>query len=1712
MSNAEQPARGPEDVTGIAPDVVDVGQGTLPVDGVSQFIDPLAEDPVEMGLQPSKAQVVGAAGLLAVALRDTNVTPEAVEEMFSSPTGAQTPVRELIDQMLEEEDDLRPLVQDRVLRMRGMSPAAQLEALRELEGPVFDVNVAERKVAEAAAIAEAVASDEEDADEWAQVAQDRVESIPRALTPWDPAMGTPEEQQEAVWESLRAMREQAEESLGVLDFVEQITPVGSLPTLNAVVDQINLAMGFTGDYSKPQSYARVGEALRNLRNYYRQAPQAERTRMAKVVLNELKGNTGLFQDSNDLVVLHVLDNLFSEVLTGADQYTQEIEPTEAERKQLEARLEAISEERAALQYGPGYSQKKRALIRERNRIHARLESMTSSQFMDDILNALDLTGLGSVAGGTIRFGTKYVPAAWRRMFSAAPETAGRRVADAVENPEVAKQMGMTPANAVEQGLPNTGRVERGANVLTELELRQRDALEVLQRQRRSVNLTEAERAAALQEIADDIDILTSKRLPKTHVNLSSVTARADGTGADIEVVFGATAQRGYSTLGGAQRAQLTAVEEVFGAGAKPEIVEWDAAANAFRAVPEGTSPKTSGEYFLRVQDSRSYASARQTWGALQLGDDAVADLQLGASVSRWTRGLNVFDRLTQAFVSARARQARSAQAIGLGLIKPLADLPFEKKQLLAAIVKKNEGRVLTRAELGAQGADDSVIEAYNAFRAVDDGIYDTLDELLRTDKLRNGMQELRVNGVRAGFVKPYERLAALGQDSPKVFDPETGLVKTMSRDELAQLYDKGGQIGRLEYPVNGPQGLARHVLLSGKNSKLLPVPMRGVLPRIPGHYPHTSQGAYVVYGVRNGERVALKLAATETDAAEYVARRSALMAQRASRGKGSRFERIGYELDGSLQQPEAFAKKLDEMIVNRGGILFGQRSGGRLGNLSPDFGAIELDPIAALLQGWDVATQSVTKGELVSTMKKRLHNFLRLPENKNLFVGGDTPAERLSMQNINTTFSSVRARDTAVAYMKQIELMEATPDGWRNATRAVYQRMAHAAFKLGQKPFVAKLGLKGATRRIEEATLSASRRSANVVSAYMSLMHAMYIAIPAIRQFVMNVAQTSVASAMFPAQAAKSWRQFPGIASAVYGRISWLHGGKQVFTDAMLRQYAQGMSKVTGLSVDEVVGLTDTIVESGLIDAVSHNTMIREAVGEAAAKAMTAKASATTGALGAAGRAAARVGEAVRWPVNQLSRIGFQAGENVNQIVSFLHLYNADKAAGLADLTSSLYRDQLVGRAAELTGNMIAEAAPEYTRSMVKPLFQWLQFSHKMMLLGLPKSIGGSSMFSGVEKARMVFMQYLLFGAQASAVTAVLHKLIEDRVVEKIELTEDGDANAFVQAWRSDLGVQFMDGIVFDYSANKVAQALFGEADEKWEDFRWSKTFAPGSGHDALSERIIGMFSLDPQAVLGVQVKTASNLWNYGSLVADVTLARFRDMDDAPFEQRAEQLVKRGGALLIAPYGKWLAARWATDHDMRLASGGRVAEAYTNDFEAAISVAIGVETKDRLAYYEARKAIEGSGAGAARKDRVQELADIYWQQLVDNSTKFSAQAPSDDIYDELLKNYINDQGLILSALDRRDKEAITEIIDAKLQRVASGDGTTAEQAFVERITRKLANGGFGGEGPKVANYLRHLPFVKDDPAMSILVEDAWREVMEEPEPQNMTTNETTYGN
>lgn len=1653
-----------------------------------------SEQPVRPS--PRREVLIGASGIYNVALGRQDITGDYVDQLLAQGRYGYQDYGNLLPELRSAIFGRDPEVEQAAARNiildPNMTPEQKVEAIGLLpQTGQDDVNGVQRAATERAAIAEYAAEDDDDDAERLASNLNAVQNIPDDTAPVD---GDVDE----VYAEINEIYKQSKGAKwgDIYDLAEQMTPVGSLPTLNATVKRVYEYLGpdfADSNYARVMSYGQVGSAMKELRQAYRDGDPATKRRIASAVLRAVKEDTSIIGDSNTFVVVQVIEQVLPGVI-GEDIYAESDVNTE-EAAALDAQIAAARK--------AGDQVKVQQLLAQRYPVQP-------MKMLDNVFNILDWVGVGGVGRQGLSAGNKYVPRLWDWMFGAAPKTGARRGADAIQNPEVAAQMGMTPEDAAHAGLPNSGAVvERGMASIAEIAKRDREVNDALARISVPVNMTDAERASAFQDILDDVNLYASKPLPKQQLHSSSITPRDDKRGVDIVGVFGKNEYHGYATLEAAQKATGNAVEQMFGKGAPVEIVQYNPITRGFDPVPAGTNPKAVGDFYLRVQDTRLYSSTKNTWGALSLGDDSVANLTLGAAVSRWTRGINVFNPQFQDWISSRAREGYAMEAMAAGYMKPILALPEEQKLLLSNIIKAEEGRVLNSTELAAKGLSDDGIAAYHSFRALDDTMYNLLDGFLRVEKQRAGLQDIYHNNQRVGFGKPIQSPDLL--DNARVFDPSDGSYHSYTKADLQRLYGEGGSIARLEYPIRGGKGNADYVLLGDRATKVLPVPMKGILPRIPGHYPHIQQGNFVVYGfAKNGERRALALAADETTARAYAARREARAANRQAKSKSVGFTRYAVERDMTLAVPERYAARLDEMMQGRQGLLFGQRSGGKLRNLNPEVADTELDPIAGLLQGWQSASYHVGKGELIANLRQRVANYVNSIPGLGKYK--DIPADKIDVSMIAETANG-RARDKALAMLKQIELMEGVPDAYRAATRAIYQRLAtgmHRITQLVYKPTIGvagkakgkpEAGLASILRASERGLLSASKGASNPLSGITSLAHQVYIAMGFSRQWVLNTIQLTVAAGLHPLQTGKMVRQMAPFTAAVFQRAAFLHGDptsllkSTTLDNEGLRALAQMTKHLHGLDVDEFVKLVDTVVERGIIDATAHNTLVRDSVGRFTQKAMTQQASTLSRRAGALQRAGEAVGRVVGLPGRIGTQIGFQLGENMNQLGSLLLRYNADKAAGKANLNSQKYVDDLVGSVAEITGNMIPDASFAYTRNWLKLATQWLQFNHKMLLLTLPKKLGGSTKLSGVEKARIGISQFLLFGTEATVISSVAHNVMESALIEKMEEAGVQD-NALVEWWRGAEAKAWFDGLVFDYTANRVMQAIYGEPDEQWRDFAWSKAVAPGSGHEMINERIIGIFALDPEAIMGTQLSLASNLLDYGRTVGNVALAQWSGEDKVPFEKRAEQLMKRGASILFPTYGKWLAAKWALEHDANIGRGGQLMEGFRNEMEAVLSVHFGINTKDRESYYAAMQQL-GSKTRAEEKAEVDAITAKYWESLVANATKFASENQDSDMYTAMVNEWTADQALLFSMLDREDRERMNEVIAQKLQDVASGNGSPAETEFVRKLAQKLQNGGFGSEGPKIANYLRNLDFVKNNPERAYLVEQAWDEMMQD---------------
>lgn len=1671
---------------------------------------PMPTDEIGERADPDPERLMGAAEILRAATKDRSINEQSVLDMLHQQTGGEVTRAALAQLELANggarRDQLLSALTNPALTVD--SKLALIQQMDQLGS--FDANAVDRSY-----IREAQQQDQQDdsglpdQEQWNQHVQNLTNtSQPDVESPEAASYGA---YTKTALQELQEAYKEANGNIGLLDIAEQL-PMGALPTLNRAVSNIYKDLNMSGGLEQAMSYGAVGEALADLRNTIKQMNPEQRDNAMRVVMKNLKQHSGLVQDSNDLVTVQVLDNLFSKELTGRDEYAFENSGgslTPAQQEELR-RLN----QKLALDPRGGSSEDR---ARQQELVN-QAQGFGPGRMLDNIFNLMDWAPFAGAASKTIKFGPKIATRMWGKLFRQAPEAGAKIAAEAAADPALAARMGMTQGQVIELGLPsartNAEASQQGTNIFDRWMAEQADNTDTKLRMAQPHNLTQAEAEKAYQEIAGDWDILLSRPKPKLHLNQSNIALAEDGNSAEIEAVFGMTSQRGWAQLGNARKAAKDAAEEVFGVDANVEIVARNEKTGMLEVVDPSTPDTTIGEFYQRVKDTRHLESAGNTFGALQFADDTVDNMVLGEAVSSWTRGANIFNDFTLDKISTRATQHKALQASFLSDFSKITALPASKQQKLSKVIIESEGRVLDGRELEiAFKGDQKLMKAYTDFRRIDDTMYALEDRAVRNAYLREGLSDIRYDGKRLGWGKRVDNAEeVLGKN---VWDPDKGEMVRMSKARWEFETRLNGSFAKMKYDIHGSSESASYVLLRHGKSRVLPIPQSGVLPRIPGHYPHMFTYNHLVRArMKDGSIRAVAGALDKTTAARHLTRLQA-------RKKPANVESYFLDVDSPLRQADAYGSSIDELSINRGGVLFGKRNDGKIRNLNKRDHVAEYDPIAALLRGTEIMSTKATKGDLTQSMRVRLHNYLQTPEAREVLP--PMARNKGAMQLTLDDFPNAPPRtpgDKAKAYMRQIDLMERSPDAWSQLQKGAYRQMSHFAYMLAER-----LGMKdGPLVALDRFASNQAREGQSYVGKAMGLIHNLYISMAVPKQLAYQIMQTSVPLSMHPIQFAKSLRQVGPLAMLVSFRLNALHSKGVGKLFSMEARKVAPFAKAMGVSTQEAMDLTELVVKNGIIDAVSHNVAIKDAIGEAAQRTAERNARGPASALGRlieSGREAmGPLGQLTRartWSqatFGKMSKYGFEAGENANQLMTLLTLYNADKAAGKAALKSSAYADDLIGRTRELTGNMIKEATPGYARSVLKPILQWVPFQHKMILLMLPDALGGAARFSGKDKAAIALGQFLIYGASGGAVFGIAKSIIEKEVVESIE----GDPNAdklragFAEMWRDPLTRKAMDGFLADYIGNNVMKAIYGEDDpERPGEFAWGKAFAPGSGYGFIGDKIQAVAALDTDELLGVTGDYASRVGQFAQLVRQVATANLKQMDAVPLNQRVEMVLKQGAIDLIPMYGKYVTAQWALANENYISQGGQLGDGFNSEIEVILSQQFGVETKDRASFIEARDRLADKMADPKERDaELRKVADTYWRRLVTQSVKAEAEAPTDEMYHQLMQQHLLNDSLVLSTLDPLDREKFNELIARKLDTVYKGNGDSSEKAFIEKQAQILEQGGYGSDGPNIANYLRNLSFVQQNPQYSTMIEQAWMRIMQEQQAEGLRpTDEET---
>lgn len=1638
----------------------------------------------QVDLPPTREQAEEAAEWYNLAAGDSmiqNVTPESVLRSIEQDVTTED-VKFLLDRVGKENADQRQRMIVAAIANPKIAVEQKMQLIRELDHfREYDLNGIQRMALHNQNQANLQSGTPEGEDDY-RAAVEFIESIPVDIEAFPPSESTPEESRTAFQELLNAAYEDADSKMwgfeGAADFIGTLIPF----RFQAPVMRIYNNLGLDETLVDKGGHLLLGEALRLIREKIDTMDEAEKSDTLAMVLSVLKPNSGIFKDGNNLVTTHTLSQIFYQDLFGEPYFTEASKADQDAYFKAKADMERWFNRGDITKALEAKERMNKARVAAKGRLPGE-DRVGFTQFVDNVGSVFDLVALGGVARATLQWGNKALSSGLRRTKRVNPDKAASDVTDAILDSAVAERMGMTQVEAVEKVLPALAPAmqEGGVNGLGEIIRRSLDAQDMMLRQQARSNFSMAQRADALKEVREQFDDLASA--PRSVVRVDESVVEDVGDGIQITGIFGRTTHKPYSTLEQARSAKPTAVEKVFGKDTPVDIVMRDPSTGKLVDVPKDLADDATGEFFLRAQDYRTYDSAPNVFEGVVFGEKDIKSTWLG---SKWNWVLpagSIFSpELFNQF--ARAGQHRmSFSKISTGLFSDISSLSQKQQQLLSLTLKEGEkanpatgvGKTFTPTELRGKGLDEKAISSYYGVRAASDIMHNVANGHLRTQYLREGMRDIQGPNGRIGFAKP-QRHADVTNRTIEVYDPATDSFMRLGARDVDAIYGKGASLGELKQVMLGRKGgEATHVLINPKDkTRVLPIPQQ-VLTRVEGYYPHMWDGNFILWGkTHSGNRVALGIARAESDVKKIADRAKASLAKQQAAGKKARFAEIGYEFDRSLAEIGNRGALIEDIYVNMGGPVFGHRNGGELRNLSKQDGDAMVDPILALMRGMELVGHQVTKGELATNLRMKLYNYAK----HHGLLKDPARGVPQTMDDLLQRADKMPQWRRAAAAMKQIETFQYLPDA-ADIHTSMFLRTAASILD--------NMGMRALSARIAE---KAGRRG-DIMAKTMGMLHRQRIASNPVAQFALQATQSLMLMGVSPRAYIQAVRQSTGVAYLIGLRSLDLHNSKMfgkigmTMTKEEITREAGAISKLIGVKANELNKIVDAALESGFIDSVGHNTMMRMALQDAAQSRMQASARAinknpVARVLGKFGRGA----DAATFGV--MSKMGFEGGEYMNRIATMMALYNRDVTKKVANLNSQTYLDDLFGRATEITGSMIPELAFQYQRGWFKAAMQWVSFQHKMLFLMMPEFAGGSRQFTAKQKWGIVLTQFLLFGRRAAAHTDVVYRLVENEILRRENIPSE-EKDKLVAAWRHPATEAVVSGLLTDYAINEVIQSV----NEEMPDFAFSSRFAPGGASEFIAERLFEIADNPMEALFGMGGEQVGEIAKFVKRASRIILAQAKDLDDVPLNERIDELMKQGGKLNFSFYNRYLASSAAMKVGGYMSAGGVVNEGFSGELEANLFTHFGVMTKSREELYEAQDRysqwIESDPKN--KKEELDELAQQAYRDMIFRVVQASKDSGGRrEIFDTLLDEAMREQELLFSFLPRQDAARISELMQEKAIRAINNPQDSAERRFVEEMLAPLQEGGFGSDTLKTASYLKNAEFVKQNPALLDIVD------------------------
>jgi hypothetical protein len=607
--------------------------------------------------------------------------------------------------------------------------------------------------------------------------------------------------------------------------------------------------------------------------------------------------------------------------------------------------------------------------------------------------------------------------------------------------------------------------------------------------------------------------------------------------------------------------------------------------------------------------------------------------------------------------------------IGDDFAKTMEKLPTDRQGMVETVIREanQQGLDLNYTKMVADGFRPQEIDALKSWRNYWDTVYHLENaDLAKTLRNRGYKEFVDAEHDTRMFAKPVPRNQA--GTSAKVYDHTTGEIKHLSKQDIEELYAREGELAHLRQPMQVGEDAAEFIVNTNKPGANY---MRGinnsteVLAYRKGYYSvNYTDPHFIIKKVKNSKGEVLYEKAVAT--AKNKKQADILTARMMVTDGGEYYNRL------DLKAANTSSDEYWDIAQARGRSAQrtrGQRLEDATSSIDPSQANI-MSPVDALVHSARSIGRRVEMRDVIDSGKQRaLHQYSEFfPDGK--FGQKVYPGTASDIQYRGGGAKDAKKLADARSTFEYFKYLE---DGYINHIDDTY--------KVALKFLAEAAGNKHMSKAEAAARWVGDSRGPSAMGK--SLSFNLYLALNPFRQFVVQSHQAVQLFAINP---------------------TWFMRGRAVpqITLISAKELGIGISdsllKGSGWTKEMAEKVFKDFSDTGLVASIDKQNLVRGSLINLADQ-----------------TAMGKLRRAVTAPITWSRKIGFDSGEYVNTLSSYLSHYDQAFRKG-ADMHSQEMLQNVSAASRNFTYNMNAAGDLPYNQNALSAVFQFMQVPHKAML------------------------------------------------------------------------------------------------------------------------------------------------------------------------------------------------------------------------------------------------------------------------------------------------------------------------------------------------------------------------------------------------------------